>query len=45
MRIDEASDLFYKCVTVETSNFKSALSRKEKHPDFKSHNSYFQVDR
>ena len=48
MRINEASDLFYECVSVKASehefNSNSALSGKGKHPNYKSLDSYFQVD-
>ena len=48
MRVDEASDLFYKCVSVKASKREfissTALSRKRKHPNYKLLDRYFQVD-
>ena len=48
MRTDEASDLFYECVSVKASKHEfismTALSRKQKHPNCKLLDSYFQVD-
>ena len=48
MHIDEAFDLFYECVSVKASKNKfilnTTLSRNQKHPNYKSLNSYFQVN-
>ena len=48
MRIDEASDLLHDCVSDKASKHEfisnSALSRKEKHPNYELLDSYFQVD-
>ena len=48
MCIDEASDLFNVCVSVKVWKHKfllnTALSRKQKHPNYKLFDSYFQVD-
>ena len=48
MRIDEASDLFHECVSVKASKHEfisnSALSRKQKHLNYKLLDNYFQVD-
>ena len=48
MCIDEASDLFNECVSVKVWKHKfllnTALSRKQKHPNYKLFDSYFQVD-
>ena len=48
MRIDVLSDLFYECVSVKASKHEftssPALSRKREHPNYKSLDSYFQVD-
>ena len=48
MHTDEASDLLYECVLVKVSKHEfildPVLSRKRKHPNYKSLDSYFQVD-
>ena len=48
MRIAEASDSFYVCVSVKASKHElisnSALSRKREHPNYKSSDNYFQGD-
>ena len=48
MHIDEASDLFYECVSIVASKYNfisnTDLSRKRKHPNYRSLDSYFQVD-
>ena len=44
MRLDEASDLFYKCVSIKASKRKFISNTTLfKHPNYKSVDSYFQV--
>ena len=48
MRTDEAFDFFYECISVKPSKHEfisnTALSRKRKHPNGKSLDSYLQVN-